>query len=137
VAARQPSAPQSISTSDRLSCPREFSPPVREEHGSVRVRLSIPIRRVPQPLRYRRGIPRRPGRRDCPGCRRAASCGIELIHSVPKASWGGLSPLAKWLIYCVSDPALKDPLIYYFAMLGKRFGMRQAPQASPHLGKCQ
>jgi len=22
--------------------------------------------------------------------------------------------------------ALKDPLIYYFAMLGKRFGMRQA-----------
>jgi hypothetical protein len=25
-----------------------------------------------------------------------------------------------------ADPRLKDPLIYYFAMLGKRFGMRQA-----------
>jgi len=25
-----------------------------------------------------------------------------------------------------TDSALKDPLIYYFAMLGKRFGMRQA-----------
>src|SRR3954467_7102327 len=34
--------------------------------------------------------------------------------------------LQYWVQSFHTEDALKDPLIYYFAMLGKRFGMRQA-----------